>query len=43
MIFNSNKKILKSTKKTIIADRVYIPYYCDFEKKFLIKNDIFKI
>ena len=32
------KKKLISSKKTFLADQIYLPYYCDFNKNFFKKN-----
>ena len=32
------EKKLISSKKTFLADQIYLPYYCDFNKNFLKKN-----
>jgi len=37
---NNNKKKLYTTKKVFLADQIYFPHYCDFNKNFLKKNNI---
>lgn len=35
-----NQKKLYTDKKEFFADQIYFPYYCNFEKKFLKKNNL---
>lgn len=37
IVFGKKKKLI-SSKKTFLADQIYLPYYCDFNKNFLKKN-----
>jgi hypothetical protein len=38
--FLEKKKLIHTNKKKILADQIYLPHYCNFEKNFLKKNDI---
>ena len=38
--FNEKRKLIYTNKKTFFADKIYLPYYCDFDRIFLKKNNL---